>query len=821
MVRRSALGLCIPGILLLAPAMFLAVSPAADRLAPVTIDYPANESIFPPDFVAPTFLWRDPVDTAALWRIEVAFSDGSPGLRVESRAPHMQVGEIDPRCLAPTNKLPELTPEQAAARTWKPDAATWAAIKAHSVSAAATVTISGFRDDAPDQPVSRGQVTIRTSKDPVGAPIFYRDVPLMPSELKKGVIKPLAPEAIPLIAWRLRNVSQPRSTVVMEGVHTCANCHSFSRDGRTLGMDLDGPQTNKGLYFIVPINSRMAVRPKDVITWNTTGDRQFQQDRVGFMSQVSPDGRYVVTTISGNGKPLASNFYVSNFKDYRFLQVFYPTGGILAWYDRTIGQERPLPGADDPLYAQTDGVWSPDGKWLVFARAKAKPAYPEDGLIAQYANDPKEVQIQYDLYRIPFNEGRGGTPVRIAGASANGMSNTFPKVSPDGRWIVFVQCRNGQLMRPDGKLYIIPAEGGQARLMHCNTPLMNSWHSFSPNGRWLVFSSKMRSPYTQMYLTHLDENGNDSPPVLIEDSTAANRAVNIPEFVNIPPASEMKIDMVVVKAYQLIDHAMESERLSDFETAVADLKEALEVDPDDARCHSDLADALFRTGAIEEAIIQYQKVLELKPDSYRVHKELGRALLIKERFPEAVPQLAQALEREPDSADLHNKLGRALAGAGRNVEAASHFEKAVSIDPDASEYRANLGRALAAEGRYADALATWREALRLDTSSIPVLNNLARLLAACPEAGFRNGAEAVKLAEQAAQLPGGEAPDVLDTLAAAYAEAGRFPEAVATARRALDLATRWNSPRLASAVRAKIALYANKTPYREAVEHAR
>jgi hypothetical protein len=63
---------------------------------------------------------------------------------------------------------------------------------------------------------------------------------------------------------------------------------------------------------------------------------------------------------------------------------------------------------------------------------------------------------------------------------------------------------------------------------------MNSWHSFSPNGRWLVFSSKARSPYTQMYLTHIDASGNDSPAILIDNATAANRAVNIPEFANIP-----------------------------------------------------------------------------------------------------------------------------------------------------------------------------------------------------------------------------------------------------------------------------------------------
>ena len=102
-----------------------------------------------------------------------------------------------------------------------------------------------------------------------------------------------------------------------------------------------------------------------------------------------------------------------------------------------------LPGADDPRYVQTDAVWSPDGKYVVFARAEAKEPYPEGQKLAEHANDPDETQIQYDLYRIPFNDGKGGQPEPIAGASQNGMSNTFPKVSPDGRWIVFVKCRNG------------------------------------------------------------------------------------------------------------------------------------------------------------------------------------------------------------------------------------------------------------------------------------------------------------------------------------------------------------------------------------------
>ena len=281
----------------------------------------------------------------------------------------MKIGEIDPRAVGPTNQPPTLTPQQAAAHTWIPDAESWAAIRRHSVDRPATVTITGRN--------SRGRVTIETSKDPVGAPIFYRDVPLMPSEVEKGVIKPLAPSAIPLIAWRLRNIGEPASRLIMTGLHTCANCHSFSRDGKTLGMDMDGPQNDKGMYALVPISQQMSIRNEDVIEWSSFRGKLGGKIRVGFMSQVSPDGRYVVNMINGTDagrsstasgaqlqKDLEGNYYVSNFKDYRFLQVFFPTRGILAWYSRATGKLQPLPGADDPRYVQTNATWSPDGKFV-------------------------------------------------------------------------------------------------------------------------------------------------------------------------------------------------------------------------------------------------------------------------------------------------------------------------------------------------------------------------------------------------------------------------------------------------------------------------
>jgi hypothetical protein len=503
-----------------------AAQDAARTLSPISIDYPKDGSIFPPGITPPTFLWRDAAGTS--WSIEFSFAGKADPIRVSSSGERMRLRAIDPDCVSTTNELPKLTLRQAAKWAWTPDAATWAAIQSHSVAQPATVTITGYRDG--HVAYSQAHILLSTSTDPVGAPIFYRDVPLMPTE-SAGVVQPLAPSAVHLIHWRLRDIRQPESRTILKDMPTCANCHSFSADGKTLGMDLDGPANDKGLYAVVPVQKHMTIESKDLVHWSNEGE--IGQTRIGFMSQLSPDGRYVVSTFAGPDRKLGDSYYVTNFTDYRFLQVFYPTRGILAWYDRSTGLRHPLPGADDPRYAQTDGVWSPDGKYIVFARAKAVPPRTPGQEPALRANTMGETPIKYDLYRIPFNDGKGGVPERILGASENGMSNNFPKISPDGRWIVFVQCRNGQLMRPDSQLFIVPFNGGAARRMRANTSRMNSWHSFSPNGRWMVFSSKARSPYTQMYLTHIDAGGNDSPPIFIDNATAANRAVNIPEFVNI------------------------------------------------------------------------------------------------------------------------------------------------------------------------------------------------------------------------------------------------------------------------------------------------
>lgn len=779
------------------------------RLATITIDYPAQGSVFPPEITPPTFLWRDGADNVGSWTIDISFPDGHPALHARSAGEPMRIGEIDPQAVSSNNELPKLTPEQAAAHTWTPDAGTWQAIGKRSVESPAVVAITGFRGGDPTQPVSHGVVTIETSKDPAGAPIFYRDVPLMPNQGAKGVIRPLAPEAIGLIKWRLRYLDEPRSRVVMEKISTCANCHSFSADGKTLGLDVDGPQNDHGLYALIPVAKQTAIRTQDVIKWPTVRDPAIPRLRAAFMSQVSPDGRYVLSTIDdaeaatrAGGRTLEDKYYVANFLDYRFLQVFYPTRGTLAWYDRKTNRLQRLPGADDPRYVQAGGVWSPDGKYIVFVRAEAKSPYAPGVPLASYANDPKETQIRFDLYRIPFNEGRGGPAEPVRGASANGMSNSFPKVSPDSRWIVFVQARNGMVMRPDGQLYIVPSEGGEARLMKCNTPLMNSWHSFSPNGRWMAFSSKSRSPYTQLYLTHVDANGNDTPPILVDNTTPANRAVNLPEFANIPKGGLEKIDPVANEFYRMENTAIDLMTRKQFPEAVSVWRKALEQDPSDGRAHLNLAWSLGQIGQPREALAEFSKACDLSPDDPIAFAEFALALAQNGQPGQAVANYRKSLALDDANAGVHADLGAILVETGNTGEGLEHLEKAVVLKPESAAVNSKLASALLNVGQTGEATAHWQKAVALAPDVVEYRIGLAGALA---QAG--HASDAVAQLQETMRMSGGRDWQSYDMLAFVYSRMGKIDDAIQAGRRALELALPLQNGELIRTLTAKEANY--------------
>jgi Flp pilus assembly protein TadD len=141
-----------------------------------------------------------------------------------------------------------------------------------------------------------------------------------------------------------------------------------------------------------------------------------------------------------------------------------------------------------------------------------------------------------------------------------------------------------------------------------------------------------------------------------------------------------------------------------------------------------------------------------------------------------------------------------------------HLQAAVTLRPDFADAQNSFGNLLLQAGRWNDAVAHYEAAVTLQPRNPFALNNLAWVLATCPDPKVRNGARAIELAQNAYQLSGGKEPHVLQTLAAAYAEVGKFPDAITAAQRALKLVQ--GEAGLAKALQEQLALYRSGKPFR-------
>jgi tetratricopeptide (TPR) repeat protein len=173
------------------------------------------------------------------------------------------------------------------------------------------------------------------------------------------------------------------------------------------------------------------------------------------------------------------------------------------------------------------------------------------------------------------------------------------------------------------------------------------------------------------------------------------------------------------------------------------------------------------------------------------------------------------MEIRPDHVEACTNLGNALAGCGRFDEAATQYRRAITIKPGHVKAYLCLGNLSIARGRSDEAIACYRLGLELRPDNVDMQKSLAWLRATCPEAALRNGAEALLYAQRANQRCCGRRADVLDALAAAYAEVGQFSEALAVSRQALELGTQEGNRALVAGLRARIALYEAGKPYRQ------
>jgi Flp pilus assembly protein TadD len=652
----------------------------------IEIKYPLDETLFPPEIVAPTFVWHDETDGVGKWEVLIRFDGTDEVLRFST-----------------------------AESRWRPAETDWAEIKRRSVERDAQVAIVGVGPD--EKAVSAASVRIRTSSDPVGDSIFYREVPL---PFITAVQDPSR------IRWRFGAIdSETAPPIVLENLPVCGNCHSFSSDASVLGLDVDYAN-DKGSYAVLPVSSQIVMNDEKIISWSDY-KKDDGEATYGLLSQVSPDGRYVVSTVKDRAVFVAT-------PGIEFSQLFFPIKGILVVYDTRTGKYQALPGADDPAFVQSNPTWSPDGKSIVFARSKA---YQKDSIanatsvllsekdVPEFVEDRQS--FKFDLYRIPFNDGRGGRAEPIAGASNNGKSNYFAKFSPDGKWIVFCKAENYMLLMPDSELYIIPAAGGEARRLRANTRLMNSWHSWSSNGRWLVFSSKANTPYTQLFLTHIDENGDSTPPVVLERFTGADRAANIPEFVNLPPDGLVNIKEQFLDAYSFLRAGIANERTGNYRLAVMAYERGLAVAPENVELLNALGFALFQQGRSKEAVVALEKAVLVDPQHWKSHNNLALAAIDIGELELAEAHYRDSLAIKPQPA-IYNDLGVVLERQGLPEEAVAAYRSAVKLDPKSVSAQYNLGSSLARNGRLAEAERHIRAAIAADPKNAAAHLKLAEVL---------------------------------------------------------------------------------------------
>ena len=201
-------------------------------------------------------------------------------------------------------------------------------------------------------------------------------------------------------------------------------------------------------------------------------------------------------------------------------------------------------------------------------------------------------------------------------------------------------------------------------------------------------------------------------------------------------------------------------------------------------CHQQLGLILLRKGQIEAALKEARGAVELGPESSPAYKLLVACLSKMGRVDEAITVARDGLAEYPFNADLHHSFGLTLAQKKDFVAAARHFIYALLLDPNRAEAQSNLRVAFYVIGKTQDGMTKLREIESFAPNDPVILAELGWFFATQPDSTMRNGAEAVRLAERASDLIDRPDPRILLTLAAAYGEAARIPDAIRIAEKA-------------------------------------
>ena len=250
-------------------------------------------------------------------------------------------------------------------------------------------------------------------------------------------------------------------------------------------------------------------------------------------------------------------------------------------------------------------------------------------------------------------------------------------------------------------------------------------------------------------------------------------AWGLPEFLPTWPHRKAVLGLLMITILAALGICAHRQ-VSYWRNGVALFSQAIEVTDDNYVAYFNRATAYNKRGLWQEAMQDYLESIKTMPDDAKSHYDLGFVYGKLNRWQEAVGAFDEAIRLKPDFADAYSNRGAAYGELGLRQEAIASFRKAVELDPNSAEAHHNLANELLAAGGYDEAVEQYRKVLSLTPDGLASMNNLAWLIATCPGLKNRDPNEAIQLAERMCELTGHQDPAFLDTLAGAYASAGRF-----------------------------------------------
>jgi Tol biopolymer transport system component len=287
----------------------------------------------------------------------------------------------------------------------------------------------------------------------------------------------------------------------------CMNCHTACwNNSSTLMFHMRGEHGGTVIY-----------KDKTLSKINTKTDKTISP---GVYPSWHPSGNYIAFSV---------NNIVQNFHSIPSKRVeVYDTLSDIIVYDIRKNLVATCKGLSDPDMLETFPAWSPDGRELYFCSARKLPMNQNE-------------QIRYDLFRIAFDPDNFsfGSTDTVVSVSGKGKSISFPRISPDGRYLLFClsDFGNFSIWHPESDLWLLDLTSGKVSKPDINSNKSESFHTWSSSGRWIVFSSRREDGlYTRPYFSYFDSSGTAHKPFILPQKDPGfylnfMKSYNLPELV--------------------------------------------------------------------------------------------------------------------------------------------------------------------------------------------------------------------------------------------------------------------------------------------------